>query len=228
MKSIKLNNRRLEKLLSNTTELFRNENILEITKKHAERENKLKDSLIPEYHPTSDEYLFKAFKLKLSDYAFPRAVYGASIQHVLDFHPNNKNVLAIRKATTVLKNTLGTEREALSMLYPDNGFIGWHHNGNAPGYNILLSHSLDGDGSFDYWDYETKSIKSIPDKPGWNVKVGYYPNQRKEPKRVYWHMAKTKKSRISIAWVIDQKDMWKNMIDQITEGDYNYDDILRQ
>jgi len=224
MKSIKLKNDRLENLLSATTKLFRNDNVAEITSKYPER----KDSLITEYHPTSKEYLLEAFKLKLTDYGYPRAVFGTSMDSTLENHPNNKNIIAINKATNILKNCLGTEREALSMLYPDDGYIGWHHNGNASGYNILLSHSLDGDGGFSYWDYETKSVKTIQDKPGWNVKVGYYPSERKNPERVYWHMAKTKKSRISIAWVIDQKDMWKNMIDQITSGDYDHADILGQ
>lgn len=225
MKSIKLKNARLEKQLSYITELFYEGEIARLVKNFDFR----KDNLIQNCHPTSEEYLLKAFKFKLSDYAFPRDVRGATIESLLlNVSSNNKIANEINRSSKRLGQTLGTEREALSMYYPEDGFIGWHHNGNAPGYNLLVSYSLDGDGGFSYWDYNTKSIHTIQDKPGWNVKVGYYPNQRKEPNRVYWHMAKTKNPRVSIAWVIDQKEMWKNMIDEITGGDYDHDFVLNQ
>lgn len=225
MKSIELKNPRLEKLLSHTTELFYSDDIKNLMNKCRDRA----DNLITDCHPTSEEYLLKAFKLKLSDYSFPRACRGCTIETILQgIAPNSVTANEIKKTTKRLGRTLGTEREALSMYYPEDGFIGWHHNGNAPGYNLLVSYSLDGDGGFSYWDYKTKSVKTIFDRPGWNVKVGYYPNQRKEPERVYWHMAKTKRVRVSVAWIIDQKEMWKNMIDEITGGDYDHDDILDQ
>lgn len=224
MKSIKLKNDRLKTILSSTTEYFYSDSVRELSKKCKER----KDNLIKECHPTSDEYLYAAFKHPIKQYGFPRALLGAGAGDMLNISPKDDNLLAISKITARLKRYLGTQREALSMYYPEDGYIGWHHNGNAPGYNILVSYSIDGDGGFSFWDYETKSIKTIKDNVGWNVKVGYYPNERKEPERVYWHMAKTKNPRVSIAWVIDQKDMWKNMIDEITEGDYDHDDILGQ
>jgi hypothetical protein len=34
-------------------------------------------------------------------------------------------------------------------------------------------------------------------------------------------MAETKKQRITLAWVLDYKDMWANLIDDITQGDYD-------
>jgi hypothetical protein len=224
MKSIKLKSDRLQTLLSSTIDLFYNDNVRKISELCKPKE----DDLITEYHPTSDEYLFKAFELELKEYGYPRAVKGTSWSDMNHFKPDDKYVIQIPKQTSRIGRFLGTPNQALTMYYPEDGYIGWHHNGNAPGYNILMTYSLDGDGGFSFWDYETKSIKTIPDKVGWSVKVGYYPNQRKEPERVYWHMAKTKKARISIAWVIDQKDMWKNMIDEITQGDYDHDDILGQ
>jgi hypothetical protein len=116
---------------------------------------------------------------------------------------------------------LGTPTNALTMAYPDKGFIGWHHNGNAPGFNILMTYSQDGDGCFKYYDCFEKKIVTMPDVVGWSVKVGYYPDERKETERVYWHCAETKKQRISVAWVINHRPMWENMIDSITEGDFD-------
>jgi hypothetical protein len=224
MKSIKLNNDRLKTLLSSTINLFYNDNIREISKKSKVRD----DDLIPGYHSCSDEYLFEAFTLKLSDYGYPRSLKGTGLVDMQYIRPNDKFVQSIPKAMDRIGRFLGTPNQALSMYYPDDGYIGWHHNGNASGYNILMTYSQDGNGGFSYWDYKTKSIKTISDKVGWSVKVGYYPNERKEPDRVYWHMAKTKNPRVSIAWVIDQKEMWKSMIDEISQGDYDHDDVLGQ
>lgn len=224
MKSINLKNPRLETLLLPTIDLFYSEDVKKISKRCKER----KDDLILDYHPTSDEYLFAAFKMNLREFGYPRAILGCGSTEMNILDPNNKAVLSIAKINQRIGRHLGIRNQALSMYYPENGYIGWHHNGNAPGYNILLTYSLDGEGGFSFWDYKTESIKTIPDKVGWNAKVGYYPSERKEPNRVYWHMAKTKSPRVSLAWVIDQKDMWKNMIDEITGGDYDHDDILGQ
>lgn len=224
MKIIKLNNPRLEKLLSYTTDLFYNDTIRQVSKRTRERT----DDLIKDYHASSDEYLMRAFTLNIADYGWPRSVKGsvlADIQHLI---PNSKITSDIVNITSRIGKFLGTPNQALTMYYPENGYIGWHHNGNASGYNILMTHSTDGDGGFSFWDYKSKSIVTIPDKIGWSVKVGYYPDLRVEPGRVYWHMAKTKNPRISIAWVLNQKIMWKNMIDEITGGDYDHEDILGQ
>lgn len=224
MKSIKLNNSRLETLLSSTIDLFYNDTVRKLCKKIPDK----KDDLISNLDPCSDEYLAEAFKLKLYDFGFPRAMRGIGSRDMEKIDPNNSVVQMFPKGIGRISRFLGSPNNALSMYYPENGFIGWHHNGNAPGYNILMTYSKDGDGGFSFWDYATKSIKTIPDKKGWAVKVGYYPNQREEPERAYWHMAKTTNERITIAWVINQKEMWKNMIDEITHGDYDHDDVLAQ
>jgi len=224
MKSIKLKNDRLQTLLSSTIDFFYEDNIKENCKKCKVRT----DNFIPDFDPWSEEYLRKAFTLELKEYGYPRALKGMSLEDMKKLIPNSSNVVEITKRITHIGRFLGTHHNALVMYYPEEGYIGWHHNGNAPGYNILMTYSLDGDGGFSFWDYKTKSIQTIQDKVGWSVKVGYYPNIRKEPKRVYWHMAKTKNPRVSIAWVLDQKEMWKSMIDEITGGDYDHDDILDQ
>lgn len=224
MKSIKLKNERLQTLLSSSINSFYNEEIEKLSNLVKER----KDSLITEFDPVSEEYLKKAFTLELKDFGFPRACHGAGLNDMERISPNSSNLIQISKNVTRIGRFLGTHFNALVMYYPDNGYIGWHHNGNAPGYNILMTYSQDGDGGFSFWDYKTNSIKTISDKPGWSVKVGYYPNERKEPERVYWHMAKTKKARVSIAWILNQKEMWKSMIDEITKDDYDHDDILGQ
>jgi hypothetical protein len=213
MKPVKLKSERLTTLLSSITDEFYSGVVKDLVFSLPEQ----KDKLNPNFHPCSDEYLFEAFKHPVSEYGFPRAVLGLGMnnasQQIWD------KVESVRKKAARIGNFLGTPVNALIMSYPDNGYIGWHHNGNAPGYNVLLTYSQDGDGNFSYWDYNTKSIVRLQDQPGWNVRVGYYPNERKEPNRVFWHMAETKKQRVTLAWVMHNKDMWINMIKEITKGD---------
>lgn len=215
MRDIKLSNERLATLLSSITDLFYNGEVKDLVFNY----EAVKDPRIEDLHPCSMEYFDKARTFSIEEYGFPQACKGVSESSL---HPQDYDKLAtVRKKVSRISNFLGTPVNALVMSYPDNGYIGWHHNGNAPGYNVLLTHSQDGKGKFSYYDYATDSVVHLQDKPGWNVRVGYYPNQYTEPERVFWHAADTEKQRITLAWVINHKDMWKNMIDEITGGDYD-------
>lgn len=215
MNFIPLKNPRLIKHLQSVTELLFRDNY----KKLISKTRPAVDSLQPGTYSCSDEYLFKARSLKLEDYGFPRACLGLGMK---EFNPELLEVIdPIHKITNKIGSFLGSYSNALIMAYPDKGYIGWHHNGNAPGYNILMTYSQDGNGCFKYFDRKTDKIVTMPDQPGWTVKVGYYPNQRNERDRVYWHCAETSKQRISIAWILDHRDMWENMISTISDGDYD-------
>lgn len=216
MYPIRLNNKKLTSLLLNITDEYFSDEIVNLFS----TENFIKeDDLIPEFHSCSDEYFNKARTFPIPEYGFPRSCNGVS-ESALNAG-NYDTFDSIRKKIKKISSFLGTQRLALSMLYPDEGYIGWHHNGNAPGYNILLTYSKDGDGYFKYYDYETEDFVILQDNPGWNVRVGYYPDQRKQPDKIFWHCAKTVKQRITMAWVIDHKNMWENLIDDISGGDYD-------
>lgn len=219
MKPVLLKNQRLQALLSDTINLFFNGRMKQLTTGVSPRH----DDLIPAYHPCSNEYLYEAFKHDPRHYGFPRALHGIGSK---DVGPRDWDLLKpIHDRISQIGMYLGTPNNALSMSYPDNGFIGWHHNGNAPGYNILLTYSQDGDGHFSYWDYNTKSVVRLQDEPGWQVRVGYYPRIDKERDRIFWHMAETKKQRITLAWVLNHRDMWENMIYELSNGDYDPDNL---
>ena len=219
MRSIPLKNDRLVLYLTNLISKIEIPSIL----KMIEGVMVNKDTLIPDLDPRSDEYLFRALTLNLREYGYPRAAHGLPLREVYD-----DVAKPVRDQVSKIGMYLGTPFNALVMAYPDNGYIGWHHNGNAPGYNILMTYSQDGNGRFKCWNTDTKQIEVIEDKPGWQVKVGYYPSDTKESDRVYWHEAETAKRRISIAWILNHREMWENMIDSISNGDYDRDYILSQ
>lgn len=219
MKEVCLRSQRLTKILSGITEdVFKEENLKRLSEEAKRKERK--DNLIADLHSASDEYFRKALKYPLKDFGFPRSTLGIG---TLSTDGDNSRFFhdLVSKKLMRLQNTVGSPQNALCMLYPDDGYIGWHHNGNAPGYNVLFSYSQDGDGYFKYYDKEKDEVVYMYDKPGWNVKCGYYPSEVKEPNRVYWHAAATKKARLSIAFVMFNRDMWINMIEYITDNDYD-------
>lgn len=217
MQFIPLKSARLEKFLTSITDQLYTDKLVKLIGKTKKRG----DNLITDVHPCSDEYLQKAFKLKLTDYGFPRACLGMGMQNNQADPSLYELIAPIEKTVEKIMRYLGSPTNALTMAYPDKGFIGWHHNGNAPGFNILMTYSQDGDGYFKYYDHTTKSIVNMPDPVGWSVKVGYYPHEVREKERVYWHCASTKKQRISVAFILNHRDMWENMIDTISDGTFD-------
>lgn len=110
----------------------------------------------------------------------------------------------------------GSRNNAVKMMYPKGGFMGWHHNANAPGYNILLSWSKEGKGFFRYQDPITKEVITMQDTPGWTCKVGYY-GAWHEKDRIYWHCASAEhEERLTLGYIIPHEGMWNDMIDDIT------------
>ncbi len=221
MKKINIRDDKINKLLNNISdEVFKPETLNSIisTARGANR----RCDLIKDSNGWEDEYLYKAFKYKISDFGYPRSALMIS-------ETNSEPLYnAVHSFVNKLSRKLGVKSNALSALYPKKGYIGWHHNGNAPGYNILFSYSMDGNGRFKYYDYETGKIVNMEDEPGWNAKVGYYPDERKEPNRVYWHEAETENPRLSIAFVVYDRDIWESMIKDITSNNFDSQEILSQ
>lgn len=215
MKPITISNDSINDILSNISSSVYNDEIIDYILKDVKQK---KSNLIPEYIGYSDEYFYKAFsEFNIEEFAYPRDALMVSEESNQFLHT------ALKKYKNKLQRKLCVNGNALSAMYPSGGYIGWHHNGNAPGYNILFSYSLDGDGWFKYYDYSDNEIKTLYDNPGWNVKVGYYPNQKVEPNRVYWHSAYTSRPRTSIAFIVRDKDLWISMINDITNGKYDHD-----
>lgn len=243
MKELHLKNNSLTRLLSSiTNKVFTNDNIEKLNSISVEDHYPHATSPIPnftlfKYDPNGllgykDEFLYEALKLKLQDYSYPPCIFhvGTGLDRPERFKESKQNILwdLIGKDVIKLMTFLGSHENALVAYYPNNGYIGWHHNGNAPGYNILMSYSTDGNGYFKYYDRDNNKVVYMNDKPGWNLKVGYYPDERKEPERVYWHAAATTNPRLSIAFIVRNKEMWTNMIEDLTSGEFNREDVLGQ
>lgn len=165
--------------------------------------------------PCSKEYLDKALETPL-DYGYPQTSYGIGVKEFIkDTETTLQKDLMFKMQQ--IQSFLGASKNALSMYYPKDGYIGWHHNGNAPGYNILFTYNTTNDGAFYHYDLKEKQIITMSDEKGWNVKAGRYPDQKTEQDNLFWHCAKTNSPRFTIAFVIDNLIMWEDMIAEIQE-----------
>lgn len=128
------------------------------------------------------------------------------------FGPGSKCPQKFKDASAKLNDDLvkflGARHSAVHVYYPEDGYMGWHNNWDCPGYNILLNFNT-GDGWFDYYDGEI--ITTLPDWEGWSAKVGYYGGQDNP----FWHCAGGG-PRITLGFVIPDKNMWEMMIEDIT------------
>lgn len=112
---------------------------------------------------------------------------------------------------------LSTRNNALTQMYPPNGYISWHNNANASAYNIIFSWSETGDGLFKYVDGHTGEEVVMKDVKGWQCKAGYF-GAYSEPwyKRVY-HAAETDCWRITVSYMFDRTDISMGLQDDIIE-----------
>lgn len=171
----------------------------------------------PENNPATPEYACgKQYLEYMQDKkvdGFPEITHGCDLGQWRPPQPELQT--ALKKLDTDLLAWSGSRNNAVKMLYPKGGYMGWHHNANAAGYNILLSWSKDGTGYFRYQDPITKEITTMNDTPGWTCKVGYY-GKWKESDRIYWHCANAQyEERFTLGYIIPHLGMWEDMCTDI-------------
>lgn len=203
MKKIEIKNKELSNLLEDFSSWFES-----IDKSKIKLKGK-SDFLSDEYF-TTIEYLATINEKK--HLGWPESTYGIDLEAVevmpLEWR---KEITDIDKN---LKLILSSPNCAVKMYYPKEGYMGWHNNHNAAGYNILLSYTKNGKGFFRYKDPITHEIITMNDDPGWTAKVGYY-GTNKEPDRLYWHCARAHEDRLTLGFVIPDKNMWEMMCEDI-------------
>jgi len=166
----------------------------------------------------SDEYMHSIIRKGRGHAGFPDAMKGfRGLKYDEWARPGEGEDIKIasRKINTDLNSFLSSNNNALNACYPPGGFISWHNNANASGYNIIITYSETGDGWFDYWDLDKKERVRIPDKPGWQAKMTYF-GSYEEPDKLCYHAAYTDCYRITVAFVFKQADnFWEEVIEDI-------------
>ena len=161
---------------------------------------------------TEEEY-FKTID-KENHIGWPEVSYGADISYTnrtsIDLRER------IRRIDSDFNDILSAKHCAVKMYYPEGGYMGWHNNHNASGYNILFSYTKNGNGYFRYKDPITLETITMHDVPGWTAKVGYYGNLEEKDK-IYWHCARAYETRLTLGFIIPDKNFWEMMIEDIQD-----------
>lgn len=165
----------------------------------------------PEYF-TSDEY--HDSMMWDVHIGFPLVSRGA------DLNCTTTTPLEWRDNINRLRNKLNalmcSRFNAVMMYYPAGGYMGWHDNRNCPGYNILLSYTKNGKGYFRFKE-EGKTVTQY-DKPGWNVRVGYYGGHT-DPELRFRHCARAYEERLTLGFVIPDEYLWEGAVEDLCADD---------
>lgn len=173
----------------------------------------------------ADDYLERIIARGMEHEGFPESMHSYSgLMPGVEKDTGGKDLKIIqeyRDKAQELNNELMAELSAkkntLVTLYPPGGWISWHNNANASGYNVIFSWSENGDGWFDYWDLEKKERVRVQDVPGWQCKMGYFGGYH-QPDKLCYHAASTDCMRISVAYVFaEAEDIWEQIIEDIED-----------
>jgi len=117
-----------------------------------------------------------------------------------------------------MMNFLSVKHNALAAVYPPGGFISWHNNANAPGFNLIFSYSESGAGWFDYIHPETKEVIRCQDKPGqWTCKAAYFGHYQ-EPEKLMYHAASSEDDwRVTVSYVFDWSEASEEFREMVLE-----------
>ena len=147
----------------------------------------------------------KSFSLQVGQFNLGNSEKDLQLTRLI----NNLNVRLIAE--------LGVRNNALFMVYPPGGYISWHNNANASGYNVLLTWSEKGDGAWQHVNPKTGEIVTIPDVKGWQCKYGFYGQYDDGDEKLVYHCAYTNCWRMTIAFVYNRDEIGRNMAEMLLE-----------
>jgi len=165
----------------------------------------------------SDDYMNEIISMGSRHDGYPKVLRGfVRLKHEENADLKGK---VIKDASSTLNSKLieflSCRNNALNACYPPGGFISWHNNANASGYNIIITWSETGEGWFDYWDIDKKERIRVQDKPGWQAKMTYF-GPYSYPDKLCYHAAYTDCYRITVAFVFAEADnFWQEVIEDL-------------
>ena len=213
MQWIDINNTEISEILNSYSDWFFDQDLTELDK-IANHEGRHQGYTLPK--ACSLEHLAEIVTKDGEHIGYPEKTISVDIAS--EDRVSSEHKKRCRDMATTLCSYLGARNQAVNVFYPAGGYMGWHNNWNAAGYNILLSYSKEGNGFFRYRDPITHEVVNMPDKPGWTCKVGYFGKGR-EPEKVFYHCAGSHEQRLSLGFVVPHLEMWQDMIEDISGED---------
>jgi hypothetical protein len=157
--------------------------------------------------PTQIDHQY-AISIDLLDIALQTSDYlnAASYQysHLLGDDHNMKDYEKLEPLIVSLKKEIGAKQMSLCVMYPEKGYVSWHHNSDLPGPNVRFHWSETGDGQFVTYDEKQKSYKSVPDKKGWTASFGHFVPREGilyDMMGYSWHAMTTNSKRFTLGFI---------------------------
>lgn len=158
----------------------------------------------------SDEYCKIIRDAGSAHNGFPEKLYGYNLR-AMDADRGSRrlpeewlskwNVLNER-----LMQQLAVRNVAVATLYPPGGYIAWHNNANANGFNILFTWSETGEGSFDYIDENGERVVLKDKANEWVCRYGHFGKYHQDKYPIVYHAADTDCWRITVAFVFNSSE----------------------
>lgn len=167
----------------------------------------------------SDSYRKHIMQKGAEHEGFPEVLLGACVEHGKFVYDGTDKLELIEESERLIAELCswsGAQSRALTAIYPPGGFISWHNNANAWGYNVLFTWSQEGDGQWEHIEPTTGEHIIIPDVKGWQCKFGYYGHYG-EPDKVLYHAARTNCLRTTVAFVFNGDERGKSMAEMLIE-----------
>lgn len=207
MKEVLIKNKEILDRLNGFLDTINDMDIQILKKRIKERGDKHK------HYATSKDYL-KFILNKTNNKEFKGPPEIAKLFDLCNNYNIPKDWLELmRDVSFTFAQELGAQQNALFCYYPEDGYIGWHDNRDAPGYTVLFNWSKTGNGFYRYRDWETGKIHTIKDRAGWSCKTGWYGPGDKST----FHCAMTNEPRWSIAFYMRNENMRDQLVEEISD-----------
>lgn len=191
------------------------------------------------YDPVGREYLDymldisenKSYKYDQSEICgYPNKEIFLGLTDILAIQAFKDKYKLDKKADKITYEWLTGNSRALFGLYPPGGYIPWHNNGNAPGYNILMHYSWGGDGSF-YSLHDGEIIEYKDKDRQWLARAGQFldtsgagmigdATETVSQRDASWHAASTKCWRLTVSTIINHREAWEDVVDEMESIDF--------
>lgn len=220
MKEITIHNRDLLESLNESLWFYNHRSELDGIKPQSWRERDQRDWWI------SEQYLDEVVQSGTRHEGFPEQLHGFNMRDMDSKIHTNDHALPYawyQKWSDLNKElmvNLSVRNCAVATLYPPGGYISWHNNANATGFNLIFTWSETGDGWLDYID-GNGARQRCADKAGeWVCRYGMFGGYNQDKYPVVYHAASTDCWRTTLAYVFNAEEASESLqqfiIDEIT------------
>lgn len=170
----------------------------------------------------TDEYLKSIVDMGDKHNGYPVHLRGHNLSSYYDYGNQSEYIPKsyvdrYRDINNRLMQTLSVRNNAVASIYPPEGFISWHNNANATGFNLIFTWSETGDGWLDYVDENNKRVRMQDKKGEWVCRYGMFGKYHQDKYPILYHAASTNCWRITLAFIFSADEASSGLQEFIIE-----------